>query len=606
MDKKTILAVILSVVVISVGMSIQMMLAPPAVQETPVTEVVTTEQTLEESTVRMISSTDQAWDTGLPGSFAAIGEEPSRSPFIFENEEFIISFDPVGASVSSIKLKKHLDKGEPVEMLFRTDSDKNAFLLYAGGNRTRPLDAVFSYSVSGNEVIFTRDFSVVGDDGQLSSEYFTLTKKFRFGGAGEYLFEVKVGVANSVNKAVPLSFDNNAYTLGFEPQIGPSFEKLDNYNFRRLYIRNDGGKRSQPRLSDGVFQTPNSISWAAVVGKYFSAIAIPDATRYTTTLTESTNSGSALPQTSSIYLTRPAVRSASFEDTFFFYIGPQLKQNMDIYNKMDSNSFRLSELHLEQVLDTNSWLGWLENILKWVLQLFYSVIPNYGVAIILLTLLTRLLLHPLNRKAMGSTAKMSALAPQMDELRKKYADNPQKLNEATAALYQKEKINPLGGCLPMLVQFPIMIALYGLLNKHFELRGAMFIPGWIPDLSIPDTVFTFPFDIPFLGNQLHILPILYAVSMIFSMKITQTSSAGGAQASTMKFMMYGMPLILFFTLYNAPSGLLLYWSSVNAISMIQQKFTNKKTAAAAAEKAKTESKTLKFPTGRAGKGKKKR
>ncbi|AEC01249.1 membrane protein insertase YidC [Parasphaerochaeta coccoides] len=604
MDKKTILAVVLSVIVISVGMSIQMMLTPPAAQETPVSEVVPVAEPLEEPAIHMISSTDQAWDTGLPGSFIAIGDNPSRSPFIFENEEFIITFDPVGASVSSIKLKKHLDGKEPVEMLFRSPSDHNAFLLYAGGDRTRPLDTVFSYSVSGNEVTFTRNFAVVGEDGRALPGHFTLTKRFRFGGAGEYLFEIKVGATNSENKAVPLSFDNNAYTLAFEPQIGPAFEKLDNYNYRRLYIRNDGGKRTQPKLSNGIYQTTAGISWTAVVGKYFSVIAIPDATRYTTTLAERSDENSTVPQTSSIYLTRPAVRSASFEDTFLFYIGPQLKQNMDIYNKADSNSFQLSELHLEQVLDTSSWLGWLETILKGVLQLFYKVIPNYGVAIILLTLLTRVLMHPLNKKSMASTARMSALSPQMDELRKKYADNPQKLNEATAALYRKEKINPLGGCLPMLLQFPIMIALYGLLNKHFELRGAMFIPGWIPDLSVPDTVLTFSFNLPFLGNQLHILPILYATSMIFSMKLNPSSSgAAGSQASTMKFMMYGMPLILFFTLYNAPSGLLLYWSSVNLISMLQQKFTNKKTVLASAEKDKDAAKTLSFPV---NKGKKKK
>ena len=130
----------------------------------------------------------------------------------------------------------------------------------------------------------------------------------------------------------------------------------------------------------------------------------------------------------------------------------------------------------------------------------------------------------------------------------------------------------------MLLQFPILIAMYGLLNKHFELRGAMFIAGWIPDLSVPETIFTLGFNLPFLGNEIHLLPILYTVSMIFSMKYTQSSQnqSAGQGKGLMWFMTYGMPIIFFFILYSAPSGLLLYWSTQNLLSMIQQFYTNHK------------------------------
>ena len=135
----------------------------------------------------------------------------------------------------------------------------------------------------------------------------------------------------------------------------------------------------------------------------------------------------------------------------------------------------------------------------------------------------------------------------------------------------------MSSCWPMLIQFPILIAFYGLLNKNIDLRGAMFIPGWITDLSIPETIFTLPFRIPFLGDQIHLLPILYTLTMIFSMKITQSaSSAASGQAGMMKFMTYGMPLIFFFILYNAPSGLLVYWSATNIISIGSQVYVNKK------------------------------
>ena len=212
-----------------------------------------------------------------------------------------------------------------------------------------------------------------------------------------------------------------------------------------------------------------------------------------------------------------------------------------------------------------------------MLTMLYKLIPNYGVGIILLTIIIKILLWPLSRKSAASTAKMSAIQPKMKEIQEKYKDNPQRLNQETAALYKQEGVSPLGGCLPMLLQFPILIAMYGLLNKHFELRGAMFIPGWIPDLSVPETIVTLGFNIPLLGNELHLLPILYTASMLFSMKITQAQSSTAGQGKGMQFFMtYGMPILFFFILYSAPSGLLLYWMAQNLLSMGQQLYTNSK------------------------------
>ena len=170
---------------------------------------------------------------------------------------------------------------------------------------------------------------------------------------------------------------------------------------------------------------------------------------------------------------------------------------------------------------------------------------------------------------------MQALNPQMEELRARYKDNPTKLNQEMGELYKREKINPLGGCLPLLFQFPIFIALYGLLNKHFELRGAMFIPGWIEDLSLPESIINFaPVSLPLLGSDIRLLPILYGASMIFSFRINQTGTPQSGM--TGKFMMYGMPIMFFFMLYNAPSGLLLYWMIQNIISIGQQIYVNNK------------------------------
>jgi YidC/Oxa1 family membrane protein insertase len=579
MDKNTILAIVLSVLVITVGMTIQTTFFTPTPSAEVVSESVQPKTTdtlaaLEPAKSSLVSS-NLAWGSQLPGSLVVVGQKGSSAPFTFSTDYFLIEFNPNGAGIKSFKLKKHLDNGQPVELLFRSESSNDAFLLYAGNNKTTPIDANFRYQISGNKVTFTQDFALLGDDGVSTGAAFTLTKTYTFGNE-DYLFQIDVATRNSENKAVPLSFENFAYTLAFEPQIGPSFTSLDNnYNYRRFYVKEDGSsKKNQIKLSNGAYTTTKPLSWVGLVGKYFSLIAIPDATNYTVSLNEDTDAG--LPMQSSIFLSRPAIKSASQNDTFRFYAGPQLKGDMAIYNDASQNSFGVANLQLEAALDSSSWLGWLETILKTILNMLYRFIPNYGIGIIILTFLLKLVLYPISKKGMESTAKMASLSPKMQEIKEKYPDNPTKQNEEMATLYKKEKINPMGGCLPMLLQFPILIAFYGLLNKHFELRGAMFIPGWIPDLSRPDTVFTFPFNLPFLGNELHLLPIIYTVSMIYSMKITQNASTAGSQQSMMKFMTYGMPLMFFFVLYSAPSGLILYWSVMNALSIFQQLYTNKK------------------------------
>ena len=127
----------------------------------------------------------------------------------------------------------------------------------------------------------------------------------------------------------------------------------------------------------------------------------------------------------------------------------------------------------------------------------------------------------------------------------------------------------------MLIQFPLIFAMYGLFNNYFEFRGAMFIPGWIPDLSQGDSLMTLPFTVPFVGwKNLRILPIVYVISQLLFGKVTQTPGSA-QQNSSMKFMMYGMPLIFFFIFYNAPSGLLVYWIFSNVLTLIQQVVINK-------------------------------
>jgi YidC/Oxa1 family membrane protein insertase len=144
-----------------------------------------------------------------------------------------------------------------------------------------------------------------------------------------------------------------------------------------------------------------------------------------------------------------------------------------------------------------------------------------------------------------------------------------------AAFYKKEGYNPMSGCLPLLIQFPIFIAMYNLFNNHFDLRGAMFIPGWIPDLSMPEAIFSFPMVnlVVWKIEAIRALPIIYVLSQLFYGKYAQTTSPGQSGAQ-MKLMMYGMPIMFFFILYNTPSGLLVYWIVSNVLSIAQQVVIN--------------------------------
>ncbi|MBO4424064.1 MAG: membrane protein insertase YidC [Spirochaetales bacterium] len=569
MDKRTILAIVLVVIVITASMFIQATLfsGNDTSQNTSSASTAGTTETSSE----VSALTEEKVSAIVSKSSAASAEK-----FTLETNLFEITFDPVGASISSLMMKEHADAyGNHVDIIFNGEDGNNAFLMYWGDDLSNPIMDTFSYVVEGTKVIFTNSYKTS------SGQSFTIVKTYEFKD-DEYLFAVNVDIVGGEG-FTGLNSEGYAYTLAYEPQVGPSFTQMknNNYDYRRVYVDayNNKGKlkKSMVKFSNGVYTTTSQMQWMSVTGKYFAVVSYPADNTLAYKYTALQGSTDTVVQTDSIYVSRPAT-GESTSDTIYFYAGPQLKKYLGSYYSGMDNAWGLRNTNLDAVMDGGSILGWLENILKWLLNLLYKVIPNYGVGIILVTVIIKIVFWPLTKKGTESTAKMSALQPRMKEIQEKYKDNPQKMNQETAALYKEAGVSPLGGCLPMLIQFPILIAMYGLLNKHFELRGAMFIPGWIPDLSVPETIATLGFNIPLLGNEIHLLPILYTISMIFSMKYTQSSQNQNASQGKgmMWFMTYGMPILFFFILYSAPSGLLLYWSSQNLLSMIQQFYTNHK------------------------------
>ena len=560
MDRNTIIAVILCVIVITVGMAYQQTLLSNEFVETETTEVT------ENIPVPVLASS----------SFSPLGSDGDSSTFNVSSGSLDITFNPKGGTIESI-----YDKNNDVNLILTEDGDNNAFMLYWGKDKSSPIDDVFDYSVETKEIQGKNEnITQVAFSRSYKEETTGTEKKFAVPENDEYMIQMAVSLYTKDGSPIPINIDSQMYTVSVGSQVGPEFQSLNgNYDYRRVYYRL-ADKNSRKTVNSGNFTSSDSMGWAGVVGKYFAFLLIPE-TQNVVTLTEAVQTtGETIPQKNTIYMSRAASGESKTTDVYSFYCGPQLSSTLGIYDNAKDNVFGLSNHQLKKALDV-SWLSWLEKILKVLLEVFYFLIPNYGVAIILLTILTKALLIPLSKKGTESTAKMSALQPKLQELQTKYKDDPEALNNAMAKLYKEEGINPMGSCWPMLIQFPIFIGLYGLLNKDFSLRGAMFIPGWITDLSIPETIFTLPFNIPFLGAQIHLLPILYTASMIFSMKITQSATSGQAAGSKGMtwFMTYGMSIMFFFILYNAPSGLLVYWTMSNLLAILQQVYTNKKTVA---------------------------
>jgi len=322
---------------------------------------------------------------------------------------------------------------------------------------------------------------------------------------------------------------------------------------------------------EGVKTILERVEWASITGKYFTMVAVPDATKYDVVYDVQPLRG--IQDRSSLYLSRPEIKAAKSSDLFRFYIGPKQRDILGRYDDPAKNGYGVGGLHLTDTLSTSVLIGWLSTLLQLMLQVLYKVLPNYGVAIIFLTIIIKFLLYPLSRKSFESTARMQKLNPKIEEIRQRYKGKPELLNKELAAFYKKEGINPLGGCLPLLLQLPIFFAFYNLLNTQFELRGAPFIRPWISDLSGPETVLSFGFTIPLLGwSDLKILPIIMLVTTFLQTRVSQTPDTG---QSNQKLLTYAMPVVFFFILYNMPSGLVLYWTFQNITGIVQQLIVNR-------------------------------
>ena len=385
-----------------------------------------------------------------------------------------------------------------------------------------------------------------------------VTKRYRFKRATyevEVGYEVKNGSAASIAPVAYFQFlrDNNPPSqdasqtnafAGVTTFTGPAVY-TDESKFVKVDFKDiEKGKTTYPKAANQ--------GWIAIVQHYFVSAWAPkpgtDREFFTTHVVDNLyTAGVKLP----VGTIAPGSSQAI---SVPLYIGPQ-----------ETDKLEGIAPGLELVVDYG-WLKILAAPLFWLLKWLHALVGNWGWAIIFLTVLIKLVFYPLNAKAGRSMAQMKVLAPKMEKLKELYGEDRQKLNTAMMELYRTEKINPLGGCLPIVVQIPVVIALYWVLLASIELRHAPWL-GWIQDLSAPDPYF--------------VLPVIYAISMFVTTKLNP-QPADPVQAKVMLV----MPIMFSIFFLFFPAGLVLYWVVQNLLSILQQWYINRTIAAEAKAKAK--------------------
>ncbi len=356
--------------------------------------------------------------------------------------------------------------------------------------------------------------------------------------AGDSAYQGKLGL--SLQNTIP----DNARAIGFEGPSALIANKLQQIKIKKIEEQGD---------------IEGPIQWIAIEGRYFMTSIIPAGSENGTMhlalkdkiIKNQVNisTGEITPDHSKLY-------------DFKIFMGPKSLSLLKSYNNK---------------LDKAINFGWFDFLAKpclWFMNFIYRFIPNYGIAIIILTIVSRALFWPLATKSYKSMGGMRKIQPLMQEIREKYKDDKTRMNQEMMALYKTYKINPMGGCLPMLIQMPVFFALYRMLYQAVELRHAPFM-GWINDLSAPDRLFEFSFKIPFMDPPygIPVLTIVMGASMLLQQKMTPTPG-DPAQAK----MMMLMPVIFTFIFINFSSGLVLYWLVSNIFSMAQQYYTQKQTS----------------------------
>lgn len=400
---------------------------------------------------------------------------------------------------------------------------------------------------------------------------------------GEFIFQKTTSPAQAAafvysdpEKKITKHFlcPNSNYTIELELQIQNLSSLPISINLPLvLGTLNFASEPNEARFQDVTVSTadkvlhPNSrkesvfegVKFLALRNRYFCAIIEPqEKNNYAAWIKKIS------PQEFTVGLTLPEIQIAAGEESrqkFRIYLGPQ---DLRLVNQAQPEWAAVIYYGTFDIIS---------HLLLQLLHFIYRLIPNWGLTIVILSILVYLLLYPFTLKQMRSMKKMQVIQPQVEELRKLYKDNPQRLNKEIMELYRQHKVNPLGGCLLLILQMPVFIALYQLLSRSVALKGARFL--WIKDLSESDRLFILPTSLPILGNEVNILPIIMAIGMFVQQKISMPAG-DSSSAEQQRMMMFLMPVMFGLIFYRMPSGLVLYWLINSLLMLIYQLRLNRR------------------------------
>ncbi len=548
MDKKALIAVVVCGIIMLLYYPFILPLFSP--EKATVTEEVKEEVVSEKPQETKVKEAPKH----LPSQLTKPQMDIPAQDVIVENELVRMVWTNEGASLKSIKLKQ-----------FKDAEAKNILdLLKDVATEYRPLaiDTILQkthfqrqrYNIveqGGNKVVFTTRLE---EGVNLIKTIILLPDK--------YDVSMDITLENTTDAEIPASYSIIASSM-ITHEGDPSADiaavaGLDMGNKRTKLVRM--APNDLPSRNESV-----GIVWAGSTNKYFSTILKPADSDLVASINaqafdaqgmlinEKAESGDFAVSLQTNKLRIPP--HEAINNSYLYFVGPKKEHILRQYETFD-------------VLLDYGWFTVISKALLAFLNAVHRVIPNYGISIIVLTIIIKAILFPLTRKSQVSMFRMQQLQPMIHQLKEKYKHDKQRMGKEQMLLFKKYGVNPMSGCLPMLLQLPVFFALFRTLQLSFEMRQASFM-FWITDLSRPDTLMLLPFSIPFLGNALNILPLIMTGASFAQMKVTPKAPAADPQAQAQQKMMSFMPIMFAFILYHMPSGLTVYWTTSTIFSIIE-------------------------------------
>jgi len=551
MDRNTITALLLVTLVLIVTPYYIKLVSPEVEQAQEYLEDATD---LDEKRITYLEY-DNTQEQKKVGAITVLNEVDVEKFIKVENSLYIATISSKnGGSISSFEIKDHLKNDSTYVNLSSKNNKDNLLIGFKNfSGESVSVKSGWVQQFKGDNFYIENSKTLIYTNNLGGGK---ITKALTFH-PDRFVIDIDTDITEIANNTL-----NNTYTLGWVGGLPPTEkDSISESTYFNSYLY-QGNELVDIKVGEGEDfsnEYKGQTDWVATRSKYFIASLIDDSGEQ---FIGSTISASYVnDELYNIYTSLESNKIANVS----LYLGP-----------LEYDRVKRLAVNLESVMD----FGWavvrpISKGVLWVLKTMHGFIPNYGVILIIFSVLIKLIVYPLTKKSYQSTQAMQAIQPEIAALKEKYKNNPTKLNTATMELYKKKGVNPLGTCFPMLLQMPLLFALFTVFRSTIELRGEPFI-FWIKDLSAPDIIFYLPFKIPIYGDYVCALPILMALSMFAQQKMMSPQAATGAQQQQQKIMQYFM-MGFFFLLFNSfPSGLNLYYTLFNVLTIAQQKLTENK------------------------------